>query len=239
MKEHSEHTMVYMYAQNVLSLNEEYLKSVLKRDSNRIVLWIPDFTKPSNYMTLIQQQRDDIREQINAMINSRITFINYNGISAKKLKQYACQDTDTHSTFFDNSVIVIDEFHNLTRMMNGKILPYIKESGRKRKVDVEKIIPGRWVPTLCGKDKNYERSYLFYKLLSDARNSKIIALSGTPVINTPTEIAMIANVLGGYIECVEFMLPDKLHKIKIEEIAKKELRIDIIRLYEISQNNKV
>jgi hypothetical protein len=235
----NEQSMEYMYAKHVLSLSDEYLKSVLKRDRTRHVLWIADFTKPPNYMTLTQQQRDDIREQINVMINSRITFINYNGISAKKLKQYACQDTETHSTFFDNSIIVIDEFHNLTRMMNGKILPYIKDSGRKRKVQVEPIVPGRWVPSLCGVDKNYDRSYLFYKLLSDARNSKIIALSGTPVINMPTEIAIIANVLGGYIECVEFMLPNKAHIIKIEEITKIELRIDIVRFHEITNNNKV
>lgn len=39
-----------------------------------------------------------------------------------------------------------------------------------------------------------------YKRLMDAKNIKIVALSGTPVINYPFEIAMLANILRGYLE---------------------------------------
>lgn len=232
----SEGGISYMYAGSVLSLRPEYLAKVLRRpDEERISIWIPDFTRPPNYDSdeLTQQDREDIREQLNEMIDSRIKFISYNGITAAELKQYACHvDPVTGKREFDDAVIVIDEVHNLTRLMQGNILPYIqKRKGRKRKIEAEPIEPGRWEPTLCGKEMNYGRAYLFYRLLTDARNSKIIGLSGTPIINFPEELGIMANVLGGYIECAEFSLltADKSLMEKCKAIAEAEPRIDIVR----------
>lgn len=237
----SEGGIAYIYAVSVLSLRPAYLAKVLKRpDEERISIWIPDFTKPPNYDSdeLSQQDREDIREQLTEMIDSRIKFISYNGITAAQLKQYACNiDPETGKREFDDAVIVIDEIHNITRLMQGNILPFITRrydrSGkeRKRKVEVEPIEPGRWDPTLCGKEMNYNRAYLLYRLLTDARNSKIIGLSGTPIINFPEELGILANVLAGYIECVEFTLlsADKATMEKCKAIAESEPRIDIVR----------
>jgi hypothetical protein len=232
----SEGGIAYMYAVSVLSLRPAYLARVLKRpDEERISIWIPDFTKPPNYDSdeLSQQDREDIREQLTEMIDSRIKFISYNGITAAELKQYACNvDPETGKREFDDAVIIIDEVHNLTRLMQGNIVPYITQrKGRKRKIEVEPIEPGRWNPGLCGKEMNYSRAYLFYRLLTDARNSKIIGLSGTPIINFPEELGILANVLAGYIECVEFTLlsADKETMEKCREIAESEPRIDIVR----------
>ncbi len=241
---------VYVYAREILSLSDKYLKRVLQRPENRQVIWIPDFEKPSNFYSdeMTAQEREDIREQITNMIDSRITFISYNGITSKKLKEYACNDMrdleegedidfddmddDTRYGFFDNAVIVIDEIHNLIRLMQGNIIPYItKRKGRARKIKEEPIVPGRWVPGLCDKPENYKRAYLFYRLLTDARNSKIIGLSGTPIINFPEELGILANVLAGYTECVEFDVDttddDDLEEIK--EAIEQEPRVDIVR----------
>lgn len=230
----SEGGLSYMYARSVLSLSESYLKKVLERpDADRKVIWIPDFTKSPNYDELTQQERDDIRLQITNMIENRVKFISYNGVTAKELKGYACKtDPVTGERFFDNAVIVIDEIHNLTRLMQGEITPYItKRKGRPRKIPVEPIVPGKWSPGLCTSELNYKRSYLFYKLLTDARNSKIIGLSGTPLINFPDELAILANVLSGYMECVEVILnsADKSIMDKFKKIAEAELRVDIVR----------
>ena len=121
--------------------------------------------------------------------------------------------------------------------MQGNIVPFITRRRdrdgreRKRKIEVEPIEPGRWNPTLCGKEMNYNRAYLFYRLLTDARNSKIIGLSGTPIINFPEELGILANVLAGYIECVEFTLlsADKMMIERCKIIAEDEPRIDIVR----------
>jgi ribosomal protein S8 len=241
---------VYVYAREILSLSDKYLKRVLQRPEDRQVIWIPDFEKPANFYSdeMTAQDREDIREQITNMIDSRITFISYNGITSKKLKEYACNDMrdleegkdidfddmdeNTRYGFFDNAVIVIDEIHNLIRLMQGNIIPYItKRKGRARKIKEEPIVPGRWVPGLCDKPENYKRAYLFYRLLTDARNSKIIGLSGTPIINFPEELGILANVLAGYTECVEFDVDttddDDLEEIK--EAIEQEPRVDIVR----------
>ena len=232
----SEGGVSYLYATSVLSLRPDYLLRVLRRgDEERKTIWIPDFTQPPNYDSeeLSQQDREDIRAQLTEMIDSRIKFISYNGITAAELKRYACTiDPVTGKREFDDAIIVIDEIHNLTRLMQDNIVPYIqKRKGRARRIEVEPIVPGRWVPGLCNKQLNYGRAYLFYRLLTDARNSKIIGLSGTPIINFPEELGILANVLAGYIECVEFTLlsADKSVMDKCREIAEAEPRIDIVR----------
>jgi hypothetical protein len=234
-------TPVFTYAMSVLSMKSDYLtKKVLSRaDPERRAIWIPDFTKESNYNELSQEDRNDVREQLTHMIDSRIKFISYNGITAAELKRYAClPDPETGKPMFDDAVIVIDEVHNLSRLMQGQILPYITErEGSKRKIEAEPIVPGRWEPKLCGKSENYKRAYLFYRLLTDARNSKIIGLSGTPIINFPEELGILANVLGGYIECAEFSLLSTNKQImqRVKEIAEEELRVDIVRFREGNQ----
>lgn len=230
----SEGGMTYMYARSVLSLSAPYLKKVLQRpEEERKNIWIPDFTKPPNYDSLTQQEREDIRAQLTNMIENRVTFISYNGVTSKELKRYACEtDPETGERMFDNAVIVIDEIHNLSRLMQGEITPYItKRKGRARKIPVEPIVPGKWKPGMCGSELNYKRSYLFYKLLTDARNSKIIGLSGTPIINFPDELGILANVLSGYIECAELVLntADKTTIDKFKAIAEAEPRVDIVR----------
>lgn len=230
----SEGGIAYIYARSVLSLTDGFLKTILQRpEEERKTIWIPDFTKPPNYDELSQQDRDDIRAQITNMIENRVKFISYNGVTAKELKRYACKvDPVTGERFFDNAVVVIDEIHNLTRLMQGEITPYItKRKGRPRKIPVEPIVPGKWVPGLCTSELNYKRAYLFYKLLTDARNTKIIGLSGTPLINFPDELAILANVLSGYIESVEVILnsADKEVMQKLKKIAEAEPRVDIVR----------
>ena len=219
-----------LYAKSVLSLSDKYLESLLARkDPNRCVLWVIDFEKPSNFKELTAQQQVDIREQITNTIENRVTFISYNGISAKKLKAIAC---DPNERLFDNKVIVIDEIHNLIRLMRGNIVPFIvARSKAERKIPVETIEPGRWKPNACGLDANYSRGYMFYRLLSDARNSKIIGLSGTPIINFPEELGILSNVLGGYIECVEMFLMsvNDADMTKFRQIAEREKRIDMVR----------
>lgn len=230
----TEMDLMYFYAKSVLNLTDSFLRQVRQRpEAERRAIWIADFSKPSNYNELDQKDRDDVRMQLTAMIDSRIKFISYNGITAAELKRYACTaDPETGERFFDNAVIVIDEVHNLTRLMQGEIMPYIVDRKKgKRKIPAEPIVPGKWKPGLCDMTLNYKRAYLFYKLLTDARNSKIIGLSGTPIINFPEELGILANVLSGYMECAEvsLMSADKQVMEQFRVIAESEPRVDIVR----------
>lgn len=216
-----------LFAKSVLKIPDQFLARVNK-------IYIPDFSKPSNYETLPTQTQTEIREQItNTLVYDpkkgyygRIWFISYNGITAKELLRIACTQNDA----FDNSIIIVDEIHNLIRIMQGTIEPYIsdlkpkgesrpgekkKEETLKRKIAKEPITWEKWKPSLCPAEwstfekdkalqkKNYKRGYLFYRLLIQAQNSKIIGLSGTPLINFPEELGILANVIHGYLHIVE------------------------------------
>ena len=228
-----ENVLIRLYAKTVLSLSDAFVASILKRPAERQVIWIPDFSKPANYQELDGQSQSDIRAQIMQTIENRITFINYNGITANKLKEYACTRDEKGNTLFDNAVIIIDEIHNLTRLMQGSIIPYMTvRPGRKRRIPPEPIVPGRWAPKLCGSALNYKRSFLLYRLLCGAKNSKIIGLSGTPIINFPEELGILSNVLAGYIDTVQTILITTDHKMLDDfiAIANADLRTDIVRV---------
>ena len=205
---------VRIFATSVLRIPGNHLAKVTK-------VWIPDFSKEPNYATLTPSQQTEIRDQINAILvydpqerlEGRIWFVNYNGITAKELLKIACQRPKD----FDDAVIIIDEIHNLIRIMQGTIEPYLVDLGKKvkRKIPPEPVTWERWNPALCPKDwaafemdkdlqkNNYKRGYLFYRLLTQAQNSKIIGLSGTPLINFPEELGILANILHGYNHIVE------------------------------------
>lgn len=198
-KERSTHRL---FAQNVLNIPEKHLDKAKH-------IWVPDFDQEPNYDELSAEEQHEIREQILSILvydekknpEGRIHFISYNGILGTKLKKIACNDP----TYFDNSVIIVDEIHNLVRLMQGTIDPYLTElPGKKRKIQLEVVGADKWKPTFCLNDKkNYKRGYLFYRLLLSARNSKIVGLSGTPLINFPEELGILANVLHGYVPIVE------------------------------------
>ena len=200
---------IALFAKEILGLSDKFIKKAN-------TFWVPDFDehKQANFSGLDTDKRQEIIKQLFEQITSRIEFINYNGITASKLKELACRPLDAEGNGpFDNKVIVVDEIHNLTRLMQGTIEPYLTSlPGLKRKVPLEPVTPGHWEPALCKKATdprrpyltNYKRGYLLYRLLQGARNSKIIGLSGTPLINFPEEIAILMNLLGGYIHTSSF-----------------------------------
>ena len=194
-----------IFALQVLNISEKHLEKATH-------IWVPDFDqKESNFNELKPEEQEEIRNQILSILvydektnpTGRIHFINYNGITAKKLKDIACNKPD----YFDNAVIVVDEIHNLIRLMQGTIDPYLMnlegKGKTKRKIALEHVTADKWMPSLCSSNNNYKRAYLFYRLFLSARNSKIIALSGTPLINFPEELGILANVLHGYIPLIK------------------------------------
>ena len=194
--------MVKLFAQNVYGIPESFFSKRARGRPQLSRIWIPDFDKEPNFDSLGPEEKDEIQTQLKATIENRIKFINYNGITARELKTMVCSTPDA----FDNSVIVVDEIHNLTRLIQGSLEPYLgTPTGRRRTTPVETLTPDRKKLPLCGMTKNYMRGYLFYRLFMDAKNTKIIGLSGTPLINFPEELGILMNILHGPIHTIEFI----------------------------------
>ena len=193
--------MVKMFAQSVYGIPDSYFAKKGKGRPPVDKIWIPDFESEPNFDGLSPQDRDEIKTQLKVTIENRIRFINYNGITARDLKTMVCSTPE----IFDNSVIVVDEIHNLTRLMQGSLEPYFSNPpGRRRTLPLEVLTPERKKLPLCGMTKNYMRGYLFYRLFMDAKNAKIIGLSGTPLINFPEELGILSNILHGAIQRIDF-----------------------------------
>jgi len=223
------------FAKSVLNISDAHLKK-----ANHI--WVPDFEQEPNYNSLSPDEQTEIRKQILSILiydektnpTGRIHFISYNGIDSMKLKKIACDNP----TYFDNAVIIVDEIHNLIRLMTGKIEPYLSSvtnkvgDKMKRRIVQETIGADKWKPSLCLSPRNYRRGYLFYRLFLSARNSKIIGLSGTPLINFPEELGILANVLHGYIPIVEGIVAvsgDEIEK-RIRAMLLEFLYTDFVRV---------
>ena len=80
--------------------------------------WLVNINKDSNYDLLETNEKELLDEQLNEMIRSKYTDINYNGMNENKMKLISGDYTRNP---FDNSVIVIDEAHNFVSRIVNKI----------------------------------------------------------------------------------------------------------------------
>jgi hypothetical protein len=176
--------------------------------------WFINITKKSNYEDLNDVDKITLEEQLNEMIKSKYTFINYNGLRAKKLQELTANFT---RNLFDDAVVVIDEAHNLiSRIVN--------------KIKKEKVIP---------ENKKGEKEHLplnlstkLYELLMSARNARIVLLTGTPVINYPNEFGILFNILRGYIKTWKITInvqesKQKNKSVKIDKNALQEMLLGV------------
>jgi hypothetical protein len=249
--------MTEMFAETILHIPNTppksggagFLDKVKKRvDPELRAIWIPDFTPDTespHYKDLPAAEQSAIRQQITAVLEERITFINYNGIPYSDLKEIICNQRE----LFDDAVIIIDEVHNLTRGMQGKIGLFLEPkvfSARAAKKAIElgrdlinddryePITPDRKALKYCSLDlegkKKYNRSILIYRLIAEARNSKIVALSGTPLINQADELGIMMNMVAGYIDAAEFTImgTDPSQLAEFQAICKRHPRVDSV-----------
>jgi superfamily II DNA or RNA helicase len=130
--------------------------------------------------------RAEIDVYINHIIRNRYTFINYNGLTDKMIKELGTKP-------FDNAFIIIDEIHNfISRIVNGSRL-----------------------------------AKSIYIHMMNAKGSKLILLSGTPIINQPYEIATLINLVRGPIKeyNIELLKKSKVPDLKaiVEHLQEKKL----------------
>jgi len=176
--------------------------------------WFVNVTKPSNYDELTTQDKKSLDEQLNEMIRNKYTFINYNGLRARRLKELT---NDYTTNLFDNAVVIIDEAHNLISRIVNKLKKEKKivEDSKGEKERSPKFL-----------------SVKLYEYLLSAKNAKVVLLTGTPVINYPNEFGILFNILRGYIKTWKFQLDiktnNKIDKSSIQQMLLKELSLDYL-----------
>lgn len=167
--------------------------------------WFIHIKKKANFQELSETDKKSIDNQIDLMIRSKYRFINYNGMRNSHLTTLEEQSINNggRSNPFDNTVVIIDEVHNFVSRIVNKL-------GKK-----DKTLPIR-----------------LYEYLMDAENCRLVFLTGTPIINYPNEIAVLFNMLRGYIKTYYFPLKikttKKIDSNAIRSILKKNRFIDYI-----------
>jgi hypothetical protein len=176
--------------------------------------------KPSNYSELSDNDKKVLEEQLNEMIRQKYTFINYNGLRSTRLKEMTSNYT---KNIFDNSIVVIDEAHNLISRIVNKIKKEKGISGEEKKKRKEE--EGKEAEeSIFGEETPLNLATKLYYMLLRAKNARIVLLTGTPVINYPNEFAILFNILRGYIKTWKIPLNVKTNK-KIDKQTLQEMLI--------------
>jgi hypothetical protein len=188
--------------------------------------------KPSNYSDLSDTDKKVLEEQLNEMIRQKYTFINYNGLRSTRLAEMTSNYT---RNIFDNSVVIIDEAHNLISRIVNKIK---KEKGitgeekKKKKEEEGKEGEKKEEDSIFGEQTPLNLATKLYYMLLRAKNARVVLLSGTPVINYPNEFAILFNILRGYIKTWKIPLNvktnKKIDKQTLQEILMGEKSLDYI-----------
>jgi predicted O-methyltransferase YrrM len=132
-------------------------------------VWVTEPSEPPNYSTLTTAQQQSVQLFIEQLILTKYTFIHYNGLSeTSKAWKQLLRDEKEIGNPFHNKVIIVDEAHNLiSRIVN-------KMESKKEQIAIK-----------------------LYNWLKTGENCKIILLTGTPIINSSYEIAILYNILRG------------------------------------------
>ena len=80
--------------------------------------WLVNIQKEANYDTLDNEEQRSLDDQLNEMIRSKYTDINYNGMNENKMKLLTGNYTNNP---FNNAVVVIDEAHNFVSRIVNKL----------------------------------------------------------------------------------------------------------------------
>ena len=179
--------------------------------------WVPDPKRPANWADLSVTDKAQITEQIQRHVASRFTFINYNGLTEQRVREWACKNP----RMFDGAVVVIDEVHNLVRNINNSNL----EGFYKQ----EPLEP-EYVAKYCLTGKRYRITYLVYRMLCNAVGCKIVALSGTPIINYPQELGILSNILSGDMRYAGATLNPSLDLATIKASLARNPEVDIFEV---------
>lgn len=143
-------------------------------------IWMSNAKKQPNINALTSDQMKSLNIQIEDMIRSKYKFINYNGLTRER---FAAMTDNFTKNIFNDSTVIIDEAHNMISRIVNKL--------NKKEA------------------RNSAFSLVIYTMLMEAKNARIVLLTGTPIVNYPNEIGILFNILRGTIKTWSFKLIPK------------------------------
>ena len=225
----------FIFLTDTYGLSADYILNKFANYKLR-TFWVANPTGPVNFGSLSAEEQKEIEKQIEAHMAARFQFINYNGLREKQIREWICgpeaggasSAATTPKNLFDGAVVVIDEVHNVVRGIVG--------SGLEQFFKLEPRQPN-YEGTFCGTPKKYRIMYGLYRLLCNAVGCKIIALSGTPIINKPHEIGVLANILAGDRRLAKIALNPAINTAKLEEAMKKHPEVDFYKYEQVKEGD--
>jgi len=180
------------------------IKTHKKEDVTKYKIWLVDPSKKSNYTTLSDSRKTKIRNQMKKLYDYKYNFIHYNAgaYTIPSILRLLDEYEDIKSDLFPEEQK--DSFLSKTEPQ----LTFIKEMFNRglnpfngKTIVIDEV--HNLMSNISGAGKI---GFIVYELIMRAVDTRIIALSGTPVINYPYEIALLFNLLHGFIETFVFTI---------------------------------
>ena len=189
-----------------------------------------------------------IQLQIDLTIKYRYNFIHYNPFPSVKdsnIKEFLDENNEDILQEIDEG----EEAKTINQKLVKRLESKLKENRKKYLIDSpfynETIIIDEvhnFVRQISNKTKSLAR--VFYEWIINAKNIKLICLSGTPIINKPSEIAILFNMIRGLTKTFNFSIesPDNMDTNDIFQkckdiFYKNDSPID--QIYVFQRNGKI
>ena len=228
---------------NKLGIDEELHDKIISKRNNintkvfETGIWVIDYSPSShpNYDKLNVEDQKSISKQINILLNHKYTFCHYNAgsytitsIISKMVKNY---ETIYQELFSDKKV------SQLNNKDKDRLLNYIYINNLNPFDDKVIIIDEihNFTSGITGSGYNNQR---LYELILRAKNTNLIFLSGTPVINFPYELGLMYNLLKGLMISFKIPLIRQNGIFDPDELNKILTNFPLIERFEINTNTK-
>ena len=207
----------------------------------------------NNFETYNQPEQASIIKTVSALIKYKYSFAHYNG-GGGLLRNIMITNSPgfiANEEIFINKVFGTSKKYDkfspsdkkkyknaiLDHIFNDKLEPKFVNPFENKIIIIDEV--HNFMSQLCNKSDNAMK---LYQLLIRTKNSRIVALSGTPIINSPFELGLLFNLLKGYTIYYKFKIkPNPSVNIKeaIDAILKKNETIDHFQYQPIDQTLRI